>query len=252
MPQKCTATNLRRLFVNMQLQADNRGHRVLLSLDANKAFNSIGWRYSWAVLSRFGSGDRFIAWVRLLYASPEATIRMSDGMSHAFALGRGVSCPPALCYRHRAISGPGESPPPGFRFCGLHEKIMLYADDMLFLGDTTTSLAEVTAMISNFGHYSCLTINWSKSALMGLDEDREVEQLHNSPVVIHLKIFRVVNILFRRLLWNAGPPSIKLEQLKYPKDSGGLAVPSPWLYYLAAQMQHLIGSMAHDPVGSSC
>lgn len=41
----------------------------------------------------------------------------------------------------------------GFRFGDLHEKIMLYADDMmLYLGDTNTSLAEVTAMISSFGN----------------------------------------------------------------------------------------------------
>lgn len=43
MPQKSTATNLSRLFLNMQLQA-NRGNRALLSLDANKAFDSVGWR----------------------------------------------------------------------------------------------------------------------------------------------------------------------------------------------------------------
>lgn len=198
---------------------------------------------------------------------------------------------------------------------------MLYADDMmLLLGDTTTSLAEVITTISGFGHFSGLTINWSKSALMVLDGEQTVDLpdfcpipvvtsfkylgiqispkladychlnihpllsrfrdkintwnnltfslagkanlikiilmpqllyfLHNSPVVIHLKIFRVVNTLFRHLLWNTGPSRIKLEQLQNPKDSGGLAVPNPWLYYIAAQMQYLIGSMAQHPAGS--
>lgn len=58
--------------------------------------------------------------------------------------------------------------------------------------------------------------------------------LLNFPVVIHLKIFRVVNTFFRCLFWNAGPLRIKLVQLQYSKVSGGSAVPNPWLYYLAA------------------
>lgn len=56
MPQKSTATNLRKLFINMQLQVDNGGHRALLSLDANKAFDSISWRYLWAVMENLDSG----------------------------------------------------------------------------------------------------------------------------------------------------------------------------------------------------
>lgn len=69
--------------------------------------------------------------------------------------------------------------------------------------------------------------------------------LHNTPIVFPLKIFRVVNSLFRLLLWNTHPPRIKLEQLQCPKDGGGLALPNLWLYYLAEQLQHLIGAMAH-------
>lgn len=46
--------------------------------------------------------------------------------------------------------------------------------------------------------------------------------LHNTPMVIPLKMFR----------------RIKLEQLQKSKESGGLALPNPWAYYLAAQAQH--------------
>lgn len=174
----------------MQLQADNGGNRALLSLDANKAFDSVGWRYLWAVLSKFGFGDRFIAWVKLLYASPQATIRMLGRMSHAFALGRGMrqGCPLSPLLFAIAIelalvrASMGIT---GLKYGDLREKIMLYADDMmLFLGDTAASLAEVTTVISRFGHYSGLAINWSKSALMLLDGVREVDLPDSCPIPV--------------------------------------------------------------------
>lgn len=45
----------------MQMITDNAGHRALLSLDANKACNSVGWPYLWQTLRRFGYGDAFIS-----------------------------------------------------------------------------------------------------------------------------------------------------------------------------------------------
>lgn len=70
--------------------------------------------------------------------------------------------------------------------------------------------------------------------------------LHNAPVVVPLKIFRIVICKDR-------PPRIKFEYLQRPKDDGGLALPNPWLYYLAAQLQHLIGIFRTDmePASSS-
>lgn len=68
--------------------------------------------------------------------------------------------------------------------------------------------------------------------------------LHNSPVLVPLKTFRIVNSLFRMPIWKNRPPRIKLEHLQCPKDEGGLALPNPWLDYLAAQLEHLIGVMS--------
>lgn len=63
--------------------------------------------------------------------------------------------------------------------------------------------------------------------------------LHNTPTVIPLKKFCIINSIFRSLVWQSKPARIKLEQLQRPKEAWGLALPNPWLYYLASQLQHI-------------
>lgn len=40
-PGKSTAINLRRLYLNLQIPSDYQGSRVICSLDADKAFDSV-------------------------------------------------------------------------------------------------------------------------------------------------------------------------------------------------------------------
>lgn len=65
-----------------------------------------------------------------------------------------------------------------FRFGELQEKIMLYTDDtMLLLGDTSDSLKAAMSIIVQFGRYSGLVINWTKSSLMVLDADPDAQDV---------------------------------------------------------------------------
>lgn len=62
---------------------------------------------------------------------------------------------------------------------------MLYADDIMhFLGDIRASLVGVMSIILDFGHYSGLTINWTKSALVVLDKELGVTLPDSCPVPI--------------------------------------------------------------------
>lgn len=56
-------------------------------------------------------------------------------------------------------------------------------------------------------------------------------------------MFCIINYIFWSLLWLSKNPRVKLEQSQRPKDVGGLALPNPWVYYLASQMQHIVCSM---------
>lgn len=65
--------------------------------------------------------------------------------------------------------------------------------------------------------------------------------LHNSPCWVPKRFFLKVNSIFRSFTWRGTTPRVKFEILQYPADSGGLAVPNVWVYFLAAQLQHLAG-----------
>ncbi|KAJ8278544.1 hypothetical protein GJAV_G00088750 [Gymnothorax javanicus] len=68
---------------------------VVISLDAEKAFDKVEWEYLYYVLSKFGFSPDFIAWIRLLYDFPTAHILTNGVRSPSFALRRGTrqGCP---------------------------------------------------------------------------------------------------------------------------------------------------------------
>lgn len=59
MPGKSTDTNLRRLFTHLQLQSRNANSRVVVSIDFEKAFDSVDWRFMFKVLEIMGFGPNF-------------------------------------------------------------------------------------------------------------------------------------------------------------------------------------------------
>lgn len=76
MPGRGTDINISRLFTHMD-RAQQESARVVASLDAEKAFHSVEWEFLWGVLSKFGFRSKFMTWLRMLYASPRARVRMN-------------------------------------------------------------------------------------------------------------------------------------------------------------------------------
>lgn len=68
---------------------------AMLSMDAEKAFDKIEWKYLMEVLTRFGMGEKYLKWVKLLYTEPTAEIITNNNTSQTFSLYRGTQqdCP---------------------------------------------------------------------------------------------------------------------------------------------------------------
>lgn len=73
--------NMRRLFHVMAKAGSLQHPATALSLDAEKAFDRIEWRYLFYVLSKFGFGPVVIRWVMALYNDPIASIKTNGIVS---------------------------------------------------------------------------------------------------------------------------------------------------------------------------
>lgn len=84
--------NIRRLFNVLYCPTphDPGNIEVMLSLDAEKAFDRVEWDYLFKTLEAFHFGPKFISWIRLLYTFPVAAIRTNNDLSTYFELKRGT------------------------------------------------------------------------------------------------------------------------------------------------------------------
>ena len=74
----------------MSYAASQGSEAMVLSLDAEKAFDRVSWKYFFQALARFGFGDNFIPWIRILYSEPRAAIRVNGHLSEPSNLKRGT------------------------------------------------------------------------------------------------------------------------------------------------------------------
>ncbi|KAG7520476.1 hypothetical protein JOB18_030125 [Solea senegalensis] len=81
--------NIRRLLNIMSHQKDKKLESVIISLDAQKAFDRGSWQYLFQKLKRFKFSPNFIDWIQTLYSSPQAAVRVNGYRSERFTLQQG-------------------------------------------------------------------------------------------------------------------------------------------------------------------
>ncbi len=127
-------------------------------------------------MHKFGFGESFINWVKILYTAPSATVITNGLTSPPFSVHRGTmqGCP--LCpflftifIEPLAAAIRQNNNITGIQTPNAHHKISLYANDiLLFLENPHSSLPETIKLIDSFSRISNYSINWHKSSILPL------------------------------------------------------------------------------------
>lgn len=193
---RLAADNVRRLLHVIDGSTDNNIPISVLSLDALKAFDRLEWSYLWSVLEVMGFGTAFIGMIKTLYSNPSAQVLTGQTFSALFPVSRSSrqGCPlsPALfvlsleplaqAIRQSSLVSP----------VSVHNtphQLSLYADDILvFLQNPAQSLPPLLSICEEFGNMSGFKVNWSKSALLHLNDSAKTSVLPaNIPIVRQFK-----------------------------------------------------------------
>uniref|UniRef100_A0A3Q3G6M4 Reverse transcriptase domain-containing protein n=1 Tax=Labrus bergylta TaxID=56723 RepID=A0A3Q3G6M4_9LABR len=168
-----THDNIRRALHIINQISNQSLSAVILSLDAEKAFDSVGWDFVFQVLKRFGFDDIFIPCIRMLYSSPTARLKVNGCLSNRIVLQRGCrqGCPlsPLLFnffIEPLAQAIREETALEGITIGGAENKICLYADDVLvIMKNPESGIPLLMDILKKYGQYSGYTLNIQKVLL---------------------------------------------------------------------------------------
>ena len=195
------AGNLRRVF-NVMYQPSDIEPEVLITMDAHKAFDRIQYNYLFTALEKFGFGPIFCSWIKIMYSSPQASVRTNKIMSGYFPLFRGTrqGCPLSpqlfdLAMEPFAVRLRDAEGLVGIRRGGLMNKVSLYADDLLlFLTNPTVTIPIALDLILKFGQVSGYKLNLTKSVLFPINDKARQLSYQNFPFAVSVDSFTYLGV----------------------------------------------------------
>ena len=152
---------------------------LLVSIDFQKAFDSISWDFLYRTLSYLGFGTTFLKWIKLFNTNIKAKVLQHGYFSESINIGRGCrqGDPIApylfiLAAQILTVLILQNSDIRGICLNGLEIKITQYADDTtLLLDGSQSSLIAALNTLEIFGSYSGLKVNTEKTKVIWLGRD---------------------------------------------------------------------------------
>ena len=169
--------NTQRVINAIHLSQTYKMPLVLVSTDAEKAFDRVDWKFLKAIIQHIGLREGMQRWITSLYSRPKAKIKINSMMSKPFEIRNGTrqGCPLSplifiltlepflrtirLCTDIR-----------GIKVKGGEQKLAAFADDlMFFVSEPALSLPPLLAEIDKYGKLSNFRVNYNKSEAMGVE-----------------------------------------------------------------------------------
>lgn len=148
---------------------------LLLSTDAEKAFDRVAWDFMMAVCGHVGLGPHMMSWIAALYHNPTARLKINGSLSEKVQIQNGTrqGCPlsPLLFILTlepfiRTINL--NTAIRGFTVRDREFKLAAYADDLLFFLTNPNSIPNLLREFSLYGFLSNLKINYTKSETLNI------------------------------------------------------------------------------------
>lgn len=149
---------------------------ILLSLDAEKAFDRIHWGFIFRTLHKFGLTGNIATAIAALYSQPSARVLANGVLSKPFQITNGTrqGCPLSplifdLIMEPLAEAIRSHAGIKGVDIAGIQHKISLFADDVILaLTDVKRSLANVSSLLDLYGSLTYYKVNSAKPLVLGL------------------------------------------------------------------------------------
>ena len=160
---------------------------ILLSLDFQKAFDTLEWSFIQHTLNLFNFGNSIKKWISAFYTNSESSVLNNGFCTNYFKLSRGVrqGCPLSpylfiLAAEVLAIRIRQDKTVRGITIFGTESKISQFADDTSAFCDNLSSVQNLIRIVNDFGIFSDLKLNASKTKAIWLGpwRDREDQPLN--------------------------------------------------------------------------
>ena len=147
----------------------NNKSGAVICLDFEKAFDSLDWGFMFATLHKFGFGEKFIHWIKILYNNPSFCIKNNGWISQEVLMKRGIrqGCPVSallfvLAIEMLACEIKKNKMISGIKIGTNEYCILQYADDSTLTLKNKVSIIECIKILENFSTISGLKLNTKK------------------------------------------------------------------------------------------
>lgn len=152
-------------------QQSKRMQFALLSLDLQKAFDSVDHTRLWETLAKYQLPGQFIEFVRKLYGNASSQVLVNGALTTSFRIFRSVrqGCPLSMLlfslYVEPLIRQLYDSTM-GLMIEGRFYKIMAYADDLTLIVRNNEEFDLVMSIVTDFAIQAAIQINFQKSGFL--------------------------------------------------------------------------------------
>lgn len=162
----------------------------LLSVDDEKAFDRVEWRFLREALIQFGKGPRMLHRIMVLYSNPRAKIRMNGMLSDYLKISNGTrqGCPlPPDSYlpivmEHLTTAIRNNRDIQGIKVKGKEYKMSVYADDLLtYVTNPIMTIPNLVKEFKRFGNLINFKVNYDKSEMLNIylpNKEQELLQIN--------------------------------------------------------------------------